>query len=166
MPRSLAAQTERSQRPRWLAVRVLADTSRTVSLAAPPPRVNVSLARVAPARAGVPDPPLPPAAPDTTWPAPKPVPSGGARLLPPILRRPGTLVAPPRLERATTVELEVRVDVLGRVVDVRWAAGDADTAIVGAARRCAEAMQFYPALLGGQPVEVWCRQRFELAPRR
>ena len=51
------------------------------------------------------------------------------------------------------------------VADVRWAGGDADSALVLAAERCAEAMEFYPALLAGRPVEVWCRQRFEFSPR-
>ena len=162
-PRNRAELAERTQ-PRSLAVNVLADTGRTVSFAAPPPDVNVSLARVARARAGVPDPPLPPAAPDTALPAPQ-LPREEARLLPPILRRPGSLVAPPRLERATAVELEVRVDALGRVVDVRWAAGDTVAAVVGAAERCAETMEFYPALLAGRAVEVWCRQRFDFTPR-
>jgi len=36
---------------------------------------------------------------------------------------------------------------------------------VFAAERCAWAMEFYPALLGGRPVDVWCRQRFEFVPR-
>jgi hypothetical protein len=148
-------------------VRVLADTGRTLSLAAPPPEVNVTLAHVTPARAGVPEPPLPPATPDTLLlPQPQTGAGRGApRLLPPILRAPGTLIAPRSLARPTAVELDVRVDRLGRVVDVRWAGGDRDTVLVDAAQRCAAAMQFYPALLGGQPVEVWCRQRFEFTPR-
>jgi len=160
------APGQRSRLPHTLAVRVFADTGRSLSLAAPPPDVNVSLARVAPARAGAPDPPLPPASPDTALPVSAPqAASEAARLLPPILRHPGMLIAPRRLGRTTAVELEVRVDERGRVADVRWAAGDADTAVVRAARQCAEAMEFYPALLAGRPVEVWCRQRFEFTPR-
>ena len=166
VPRGPREGARRERIPHSLAVRVFADTGRTIPLVAPLPDVSVSLARVAPAPPGVPDPPLPPAAPDTAWPAPAPrASSEGARLRPPILRRPGSLVAPPRLERATAVELEVRVDARGRVVDVRRAGGDADTALVGAAERCAAAMEFYPALLAGRPVDVWCRQRFEFAPR-
>ena len=155
---------------RALAVNVMADTGRSVSLAAPSALdVRVSLARVAPTHTGVPDPPLPPAEPDTALPARLVAAArsdpASARLEPPVLIRPGTLVVPKTMRRAMTVELEVRVDSAGRVVDVRWAGGDADTALVGAAQRCAAAMQFAPARLGGRAVEVWCRQRFDFGPR-
>jgi hypothetical protein len=154
----------RATAQRSLTVNVLADTGRSMTMAARAPEVRVSVARITPARAGVLDPPLPSAPP-----APPPAAESqvaAAALLPPILRRPATLTPPRGLAHPASVELEVRVDALGRVVDVRWAGGDADTAIVGAARRCASAMEFYPALLAGRPVEVWCRQRFELTPRR
>ena len=148
-----------------LAVDVLADTGRSEALAAPPPKVSIHIARVSPARAGVVEPPLPQAAPDSV---PQPEPrsaSAPATLLPPILRRPAKMVAPAGLDRAVIIELEVRVDVHGRVVDVQWASGEADSAMVLAARRCAATMEFYPALYAGKPVEVWCRQRFEFTPR-
>jgi hypothetical protein len=32
---------------------------------------------------------------------------------------------------------------------------------VDAARECALAMRFYPALRAGRPTAVWCRQRFD-----
>jgi len=152
-----------------LAVDVLADTGTTMPFRVRPPvmRVRVSLARIEPARAGSPDPPLPDAEPDTLPPAPLAAEAGldaAPRLEPPVLRHPGTVVAPRGMHRAMTVELDVRIDDLGRVIDVRWAAGAADTSLVGAARRCAMAMEFEPARLAGRPVEVWCRQRFEFAP--
>ena len=63
------------------------------------------------------------------------------------------------------MELDVLVDRMGRVADVRWAAGSADSALVSAAERCAATMRFDPARLAGRPVEAWCRQRFEFAKR-
>lgn len=151
-----------------LAVDVLADTGRSEAFAAQPPAVRIDVARVARvalAPAGVVEPPLPPAAPDSVLPAEPRSASDPATLLPPILRRPARVVAPAGLNHAVTIELEVRVDVRGRVVDVQWAAGDADSALVLTARRCAATMEFYPALYAGKPVEVWCRQRFEFSPR-
>ncbi len=153
------------RRSTHLAVDVLSDTGRSEALAATPPAVSIDVARVAPARAGVVEPPLPPAAPDTVPQAAPRSASDPATLLPPILRRPAKVVAPAGLDHAVTIELEVRVDVQGRVVDVQWASGDADSAIVLTARRCAATMEFYPALYAGKPVEVWCRQRFEFTPR-
>jgi hypothetical protein len=150
---------------RGLAIRVLADSGRSFPLSAPPPRVIARLASVVPAAGGAPSPPLPPAAPDTVPPgAAAASQSASPRLLAPILKRPATLVPPVGMNRAAAIELDVRVDVLGRVVDVRWADGDRDTALVRSAERCAESMEFYPAQLAGRPVEVWCRQRFEFAP--
>jgi len=156
----------RTPAPGALAVRVLADSGRSTTLpvVAPPP-VAVSLARVTPAAASPPVAPLPDAAPDSPAAAPPVTPTAaagtaGERLLAPILRRPGTLVVPPGA-RGGVVELDVLVDESGRVADVRVAAGAADTARVAAARRCAAAMEFYPARLGDRAVAVWCRQRFE-----
>ena len=149
---------------RRLAVDVLADTGRSEALTAAPPVVSIDVARVTPARAGVLEPPLPPAAPDSVPQAEPRSASDPTTLLPPILRRPARVVAPAGLDHEVTIELEVRVDVRGRVVDVQWASGDADSAIVLTARRCAATMEFYPALYAGKPVEVWCRQRFEFAP--
>jgi TonB family protein len=108
--------------------------------------------------------------PDATPAPPPPAPSEGGglptddALHAPIPRRAGTLVVPTG-GASGTVELDVLVDPLGRVVDVRWADGVRDTALVRAAERCAETMTFYPALLRGAPVAVWCRQRFEFSPR-
>lgn len=151
-----------------LAVDVLADTGRSEVLTATRPAVSIDVSRVsrvAPARTGVVEPPLPPAAPDSVPQPETRSPSEPATLLPPILRRPARVVPPAGLDHTVTIELEVRVDVQGRVVDVQWASGAQDSALVLAARRCAATMEFYPALYAGKPVEVWCRQRFEFTPR-
>ena len=148
-----------------LAVNVLADTGRSRSFAAPPPTVNISIARTTVAPAGGVEPPMPEAAPDTVLPGDRGSPDEPARLLPPILRRPATVAAPAGLKAKAAIDLEVRVDARGRVIDVQWAGGTRDSALVLAARRCAASMEFYPALLGGKPIEVWCRQRFEFTPR-
>jgi hypothetical protein len=156
-----------TSRPRALAVRVFSDTGRTEALAigrAPYP-ARVWLARVS-RSPGVGAMPLPEAAPDTLPPEPRPASLiVDDALKPPIQRGTSDLTLPPGIRGgARFVELDVRVDPFGRVGDVRWAGGDADSALVRAATRCAEAMTFYPALLRGEPVEVWCRQRFEFGP--
>ena len=160
-----AAIAARTPHGPGLAVDVHADNRRSAALAVAPPAVSISVARVAPAPAGVLDPPLPPAAPDSVA-SPEPhATNEPARLLPPILRRPATVVPPPGLTQRVTIYLEVRVDVQGRVIDVQWAGGAADSSLVRAARECAATMAFYPALMAGKPIEVWCRQRFDFAPR-
>jgi len=152
--------------PRPLPVDVRADTAAGVAWTVTRPPARVSLARVTAAPASDLSPPLPDATPATPPPAPS---EGGGpatddALHAPIPRRAGTLVVPTG-GASGTVELDVLVDPLGRVVDVRWADGVRDTALVRAAERCAETMTFYPALLRGAPVAVWCRQRFEFSPR-
>ena len=54
-----------------------------------------------------------------------------------------------------------RVDESGEVTDALWAGGSNDSALVQSATECALRMRFYPALQSGQPVPVWCRQRFD-----
>ena len=136
---------------------MLADTGITRSLNVTPPTmsVSVSVGRVAPAHAGVPEPPVPDAEPSV------PPPGAGSETAGPAAASPGA-----RPEASASARLEPPVLLHpGTLVDVRWAAGDADTALVNAARRCAAAMEFAPARLAGRAVEVWCRQRFEFVPR-
>jgi hypothetical protein len=161
--------------PRAIPVSVLADSGGSSPLRVVPPDVarapghsgpppaGVWLDRVTPVSHPV-EPPLPEAAPDTS--PPPPTASGleiPDRLQPPIPRAVGVLRTPPGRRRGR-VELDVRVDQVGDVVQTRWAGGDSDSARVRAAIECARSMTFYPALLRGRPVEVWCRQRFEFGP--
>ena len=85
-------------------------------------------------------------------------------LKPPILRDPARLTLP-RGARPGSVELDVRVDEQGAVSDAQWAGGAADSALVSVAIECALDMRFFPALQGGRPVAVWCRQRFDFTRR-
>jgi outer membrane biosynthesis protein TonB len=59
----------------------------------------------------------------------------------------------------------VRVSEAGEVTEARWAGGSRDSALTAAATACARSMVFRPALLGGRPVTVWCRQRFDFPAR-
>jgi hypothetical protein len=154
-----------SERPR--AVRALEDSGASVPLAVRPPLTAVRLAPAAPAtpdlREAAPSPPLPAAAPDTAIPAAGRG-SGLASddaLHPPIPRSAGVIIVPAGLTHPAFVELELRVDELGRVSDLRWADGSLDTALIRAASHGAATLTFYPALLRGLPVAVWCRQRFD-----
>jgi hypothetical protein len=152
-----------------LAVDVFADTGRGGRLEVRPPAARVWLASVTPARAPVPEVPLPEALPDSL-PPPEDAPPALAvdpGLKPPVLRAPGSLQLPPGWSGPPeSVELDVRVDESGRVSDALPAAGDADPVLVESARRCALGMRFYPALRAGRPVAVWCRQRFDLGGER
>jgi TonB family protein len=149
-----------------LAVQVYADTGRAERLEVRPPPARVWLARVAPARLAAPAPELPEAEFESGSLPPiepaAPALEVDAGLKPPVLRAAAPLVLPRGGRRRARVELDVRVDETGRVSDASWAGGSADTALSAAARRCALAMRFYPALRGGKPVAVWCRQRFDL----
>jgi hypothetical protein len=158
--------------PNRLRVSVRADTSRDQALAIRPPvRASVWMERTStapppllgPARLGDLPPPNP--APDPVPDTPPPSTDGeDAALQPPLLRSAGTLRVPPRAARES-IELDVRVDERGEVTEARLAGGGADTSLIGAARRCALGMRFYPALRGGKPVAVWCRQRFDFGKR-
>jgi hypothetical protein len=152
-----------------LAVNVYADTGRGGHLEVRPLAAHVWLAMVTPARALTPAPALPEALPDSL-PPPEDSPPGLAAdpgLKPPVLRAPGTLAIPPGWRGPrVSVELDVRVDESGRVSDALPVLASGDSAAIGeglveAARRCALGMRFYPALQGGRPVPVWCRQRFD-----
>jgi TonB family protein len=130
------------------------------------PAADVWLARVEPSRPAAIEPPLPSAAPESLaiGPAEPPRLEVDEDLKPPIQRRAAPLHVPARA-RAASVELDVRVDEQGRVSDAMWAGGSADSALVRAATECALAMEFFPALQGGRPVAVWCRQRFDFGRR-
>jgi len=152
-----------------LEVQVFSDTARSMPLhVEPPPTARVWLRGVAIARSSAIEAPLPSAEPgavpaDTSAP---PALAIDPELKPPILRSAARLILPSSRGRgAEAVELDVQVSDAGDVTDARWAAGSADTALVAAATACARAMTFHPALLGGRPVSVWCRQRFEFPGR-
>ncbi len=155
--------------PHALPVDVYADTGRTVSLrvdpppspAAPETRASVWLVQVSPARAALPEMPASEPVPDTlavTSPAPPPL-AVDDGLKPPLARARAPLFVP--VGARGSVELDVRVDERGGVSEVLWAGGTRDTSMMRAAFDCAHAMRFYPAQLAGQPVAVWCRQRFD-----
>ncbi len=121
-------------------------------------------ARPAPPRESLADLPGPQALPDFVPPE-QPTPSGkDATLKPPVLKHAPALVVPSGA-RSGAVELEVSVSETGEVTSAAWSGGVADSALIGAARRCALGMRFYPALRGGRAVEVSCRQRFEFGAR-
>ena len=152
-----------------LEVQVWSDTARSMPLhVEPPPTARVWLRGVAIARPTAIEAPLPSAEPGPPPPETA-APPGLAidpALKPPILKSAARLVLPSSRGRgAEAVELDVQVSDAGDVTDARWAGGSADTALVAAATACARAMTFHPALLGGQPVSVWCRQRFEFPGR-
>jgi len=152
-----------------LAIDVSRDTglSQVLRVAAPE-SVRVWVRSVSPTPPASIDAPLPGAAPDTLSgePPPPPALAVDSGLKPPILRARGRLVVPSRSRaRPASVELDVRVSERGDVTDALWAGGERDSALVAAARACALGMRFYPALKGGAPVAVWCRQRFDFAGR-
>jgi outer membrane biosynthesis protein TonB len=150
-------------------VDVFADTGRGGRLEVRPSSARVWLASVTPARLSAPPPALPEALPDSL-PPPEDSPPALAvdpGLKPPVLRAPGTLALPPGWSGPrASVELDVRVDESGRVSDALRAAGNPDSVLLDAARRCALGMRFYPALQAGRPVPVWCRQRFDFGGAR
>jgi TonB family protein len=158
-------QTPRSGEPAPLAVDVLADSGRSQRLPVrpppSPPRAAVWLAQVAPARPRPIEVPLPTPSPDPLTDLPDPprleVDEG---LKPPLLRHASSLRIPAGARRAS-VELDVRVTEEGEVSDALWVGGSQDSALVAAAVDCALAMRFFPALLKGRPLAVWCRQRFD-----
>jgi len=157
--------------PRALPVAVFADTGRTTTLRVIPPpegaardagaHATVWLARASPARIEPAAEPSPEAAPDTLPFALLPPPSlvVDGSLKPPLSRSQTPLAVPPGARGS--VELDVRVDEQGQVSEVRWAGGSRDPALVRAATECARGMRFFPAERAGQPVPVWCRQRFD-----
>ena len=152
-----------------MAVNVMADTGRTERLhiekpSEPGTPPKVWLAKVSPSRPAPLDPALPVPSPDLV-PAPQdpPVLQVDEDLKPPILRRAGNLVPP--IGRKGSIELDVRIDEDGDVSDALWAGGSSDSLLVDAAVSCALEMRFYPALQGGRPVAVWCRQRFDFGKK-
>jgi TonB family protein len=163
---------EPREQPLALLVRASADTGGMEHLEIRPPRpARAWLARVSPAPPGTMAPPLPEAGPDTVPPLPEAHPALAVEpgLMPPVLREAAPLVLPPAREgsgpgRFEAVDLDVRVGETGEVTDVRGASGSADPALIEAASACARRMRFYPARRGGEPVAVWCRQRFEFGP--
>jgi hypothetical protein len=152
-----------------LPVTVLADSAEVAGL--PParlfaglPEAKLILVRVAPARSGV----------QAALPEPEPsapaLPEGSGEglaaddaLRPPVPRGATTLRV--RDGRRAWLELDVRVDENGEVSDALPVAGDTDSATTRGAIDAALGLRWYPATRRGRPVAVWCRQRFELAPR-
>ena len=176
---------QRSDRPQTLPlpVQILADTAASTTLAIVPPRESLAsrpaeapasariwIARVEPAPRQGGSPVLPDAVADTVFPATPPTLEIDSSLEPPILRRSARLVVPEAWRRAhpgrrAAVELDVLIEESGEVDQVEWAGGSADSTLIEAAKRSAEAMRFYPALKNGHPVAVWCRQRFDFETR-
>jgi TonB family protein len=163
----------RSEAPRALPLAVYADTGRTTTLRVEPPssgagmasgaRASAWLTRVSPARvepAALPsaEPEVEPIA-DSLLPSPPPALVVDEHLRPPLPRTRAPLAVPPGARGS--VELDVRVNELGEVSEIRWAEGTRDPALVRAATDCARAMRFFPAERAGRPVAVWCRQRFD-----
>ena len=163
----------RHEAPRALPVAVFADTGRTTTLRVQPPpsgagvtlgaRASAWLTRVSPARvepAALPsaEPEVEPTA-DSLPSSPPPALVVDEHLRPPLPRTRAPLAVPPGARGS--VELDVRVNELGEVSEIRWAEGSRDRALVRAATDCARAMRFFPAERAGRPVAVWCRQRFD-----
>lgn len=157
-----------------LPVDVAADTSRTVRLRPADslpairtpdtpgvsPRASAWLARVSPQPPPRLEPSVETAEPQIgSWPVP-PALEVEEGLKPPIARGSATLRVP-RGATAGWVELDVRVDETGAVSDVEWAGGATDSARIEAATAYAFAMRWFPALQGGRPIAVWCRQRVD-----
>jgi Gram-negative bacterial TonB protein C-terminal len=163
------ARLPRSSAPLALPLRVVADSGRGERwVVAAPEEARAWVSSVAPARAPMPSPPLPEAPPDSVLPELPSPPTLAIddNLKPPVLRTPALLRLPASLrrrDRAASVELDVRVDESGGVSDALWAGGSQDSVLVQTAIECALQMRFYSALLAGQPVAVWCRQRFDFA---
>ncbi len=131
-----------------------------------PPRARIWVASVAPVRSSPMEADLPEAAQDSVLPsAPSPpMLEIDDDLKAPILKSGTVLVVPARYSHSRTVEsveLDVRVDEVGEVTDALWAGGSNSTDLVQAATECALRMRFFPALQAGQPLPVWCRQRFD-----
>lgn len=157
-----------------LEVDVRADTGAT-TLRVEPPEARVWVERVSESPPAAPI--APPVAGEAELPEadPAPVPRDlppapalkvDADLKPPVLKHRAPLAVPvTRPRRTVTIEVDVLVNEQGEVAEVTWAGGSPDTALVRAALDCARAMQFYPALRAGNPVAVWCRQRFDFGGR-
>ena len=167
-----ARERRAASQPLALSVRAAADTGTMDRLEIRPPRpARAWLARVMPAPPGAIRAPLPDAAPDTVMPESPaaPVLEVVPGLLPPVLRGVASLALPAGLPGAhargfVSVLLDVRVSETGEVTDVLAAGGDADSALAAAASACVQRMRFYPARRAGEPVAVWCRQRFDFGP--
>lgn len=155
-----------------MAVDVLADSGRTVTLRVEPPRASVWIAGVSERRSA------PSPAPTIDLPPPEPTPAPlpaelpppptlviESPLVPPVLTGSSPLRVPPGARRAW-IELDVYVDAGGSVSEASWAGGSRDPDLLRAAIECAQSMHFRPATRGGQPIAVWCRQRFDFESGR
>lgn len=155
--------------PETLAVTVLADSAEAAGLPPASPGVarppHLTLVRIALGRAdvGVALPEPEPGVPGLPESAPAP-PAYDDELRPPLPRG-ATVVRLPAARRGW-VELDVRVDERGEVTDAIPVGGEAEPATVEAAAEAAFAQRWYPATRRGEPVAVWCRQRFEAGPAR
>lgn len=146
-----------------LPVDVLSDSGRGGTLHVAPPRtVRVWVQRVTPAPPAAIDAGLPAAESDSVSVEPPPAPAlvVDEGLKPPIPRM-RARIARTGEGGPASVDLDVRVSESGAVTDARWAGGSERPSLVAAARDCALAMRFYPALKDGKPIAVWCRQRFD-----
>lgn len=167
-----APEPRSTDAPLPLEVEVRADTSHMQFLeVSAPPEAHVWISRVAPARPTPISVDLADAPQDTLAaipPSPPPL-EIDDDLKAPILRSGSVLRVPAEYTRGRTVvsvELDVRVDEAGAVTDALWSGGGADSVLVQVATECAFSMKFYPALQAGQPVPVWCRQRFDFGGGR
>lgn len=144
-----------------IPVEVVADSGDSRTLAIEPPPVRAWVTRVTPARG---DPAaIPPPEPVTEPPSPGAPPglTVDPGLKPPIPRTVAALRLRTPARNPASVELDVRVDETGRVAEARWAGGSGDSGLVRVAIESARGMLYHPALRGGRPVAVWCRQRFD-----
>lgn len=173
---SAGCEQKRSAGTLPLPVEIRADTARSERLRVEPPvRARIWVAqvgsvRISPARDLALEPELPAGNPDTTvFPdTSPPLLEIDTDLMPPILKSRALLRVPrgwPTQRRPESVELDVRVDKGGTVTIAQWAAGSRDSVLVRAAIDCALHMSFYPALRSGNPVAVWCRQRFDFGTK-
>ena len=169
----LGCTRERKAAPATLPldVEVRADTAgQRLTIQQPAPEARIWVASVASVRPSPPQVSLPDAPQDSMIPEPPPPPMLDIDddLKAPILKHQALLSLPAgyRPRGAESVELDVRVDENGEVTDALWAGGSSSAPLVQAATECALRMRFFPALQNGQPLPVWCRQRFDFARLR
>ena len=141
--------------------------------AAPPPHVEPSAPRPGVgATLELPPPPAEPGEPPATS-EPEAERPDARTLVPPIPRGAPGVASGGSRTRGTRpqgrvqhgwgrVTLDVRVDERGEVSDALLVETDADSLTVLAALDAASRLTYHPALLGGRPVAVWTRQRFEV----
>jgi len=149
--------------PRDLPLTVLADSARRATLTPSPvapetARARLTLLTVSEQR-------TPADAPVDSPPSESPAPSGAVdhlpldqALRPPVPLEPARLMLPGGARG--WVDLDVHVDERGGVTEAVVAGGPADSSLGRRAIAAALAMRYRPARRAGEPVAVWCRQRF------